>query len=97
MTKDNDAVQPTLTITIANTVTAGGTVDISIDEPSVRMAVGEPHKIEYSAGPEGAQIPELFFSSDSEFITVDEEGNITAEYEGEATITVSSVISMTIP
>ena len=24
---------------------AGGTVDISIDEPSVRMAVGEPHKI----------------------------------------------------
>ncbi|MBQ3273745.1 MAG: CapA family protein [Christensenellaceae bacterium] len=69
---------------------AGGTVDISIDEPSVRMAVGEPHKIEYSAVPEGAQIPELFFSSDSEFITVDEEGNITAEYEGEATITVSS-------
>ena len=67
-----------------------GVADISIDEPHVRMAAGETHSIEYSPVPEGADIPELFYSSDSEFITVDEEGIITAEYEGEATITVAS-------
>ena len=39
VTKDNDAVQPTLTITIANTVTAGGTVDIpvSIDNGNITI------------------------------------------------------------
>ncbi len=65
--------------------------DIVVDKRTIELEPGKTDKITVTVTPDNATEKGVTYeSSDKKVVTVDEEGNITAVGEGEATITVTS-------
>ena len=77
--------------TVIVTESAVAVTDVTLDKPTLALAIGESSKLAATVAPESATNPAVTWSSDApEVASVDQEGNVTAKKLGTAKITVTT-------
>ncbi len=86
VSKDDPSKAETVFVTVKVPVE-----DITADKDDIKLEVGETEKITVTVTPDNASDKDVTYeSSDESVVKIDENGNITAVGEGEATITITS-------
>ncbi len=91
MSKENEAVQDTMEVTVAPKLTK-----IQINNPISAAKPGDTHTLSVSGVPTDAQVVFLFRSNDETVATVSPQGEITFLKAGEVVITVASTEDSTV-
>ena len=77
--------------TVIVTESAVAVTDVTLDKPTLALAIGESSKLAATVAPESATNPAVSWSSDApEVASVDQEGTVTAKTQGTAKITVTT-------
>ena len=85
----DSAKKASCTVIVTESVVA--VTDVTLDKPTLALAIGESSKLAATVAPESATNPAVTWSSDApEVASVDQEGNVTAKKLGTAKITVTT-------